>query len=60
MTIEQLKEKHPIIENISDEETHYEVIFIFDVAKTFDGTEEERITAINEYCTRVENILKNL
>lgn len=60
MTIDELKNKHSIIEDISDEETHYEVIFIFGVTKTFEGTEEERLTAIDEYCTRVESIIRDL
>ena len=62
MTFEQLKQKYSIIENIlnEDEINITTVIFIFDIPKEFTGTEEERITAIDEYCTRVENILKNI
>lgn len=64
MTIEQLKNKHPIIEEIeeisSEDGNSYEVIFVLGGAKSFDGTEEERLTAIDEYCTRIENIIKNL
>ena len=62
MTFEQLKQKHSIIENIlnEDEINITTVIFIFDIPKEFIGTEEERIIAIDEYCTRVESIIKSL
>ena len=64
MTIEQLKNKHPIIDEIeeisSEDETLYEVIFVLGGTKAFVGTEEERLTAIDEYCTRIESIIRDL
>lgn len=61
MTVNELKQKHPIIVDILEEEHHYTLILIFgDIEKYFDGAEEGRLTAIDEYCTRIESIIKSL
>ena len=61
MTLEELKTKYSIIENIEIEEDCYKVIFILGAVKYFEEvSENDRITNIDEYCSRVENIIKNL
>ena len=58
MTIEQLKAKYFIIDDIIDNVSgdtsfSYTVKFIFGGEKDFEGTQQERSDAIEEYCSSV-------
>lgn len=60
MTIEELKNKHPIIEDISEEigsenNIYYSVVFVLGGCIVFNTLEE-----LDAYCTRAETIIKSL
>ena len=61
MTIEELKNKYDIIEDIVEEtyneSSSYKVTFVMGGVKYFDNM---TLDNIDEYCSRIENILKNL
>ena len=62
MTVEEIKQNHPIIKNIfvdkdveSGQIFGYQVTFILAGEQAFETLEE-----IDAYCTEAENIIKNL